>query len=185
MKAVPPNRYVLFFSIALVGCALDLATKSYLFARLEMPLPGGGPVWWVIPDVFGFQTSLNEGALFGWGQGMVAVFAVASVLAAAGILFWLFGLGAARDRWLTVSLACVMAGVLGNLYDRLGLPGLRWPAGFPHHAPGDPVYAVRDWILVMIGRWPWPTFNIADSLLVCGAGLLLWHAFFVKRPEAE
>jgi len=39
------------------------------------------------------------------------------------------------------------------------------------------VHAVRDWILVMIGNWPWPNFNIADSLLVCGAGLLLWHAF--------
>ena len=45
------------------------------------------------------------------------------------------------------------------------------------HTPGDPVYAVRDWIHVMIGTWPWPTFNIADSLLVCGAILLVWHAF--------
>jgi signal peptidase II len=136
----------------------------------------------VIPDVLGFDTSLNEGALFGWGQGKVAVFAAASVVAALGLLVWLFWFRAARDRWLTLSLACVMAGVLGNLYDRLGLPGLAWPAGFPGHAPGEPVYAVRDWILVMIGRWPWPTFNIADSLLVCGAGLLLVHAFVVKPP---
>ena len=39
--------------------------------------------------------------------------------------------------------------------------------------PATPVHAVRDFIQVMIGRWPWPTFNLADSLLVCGAGLLV------------
>ena len=31
----------------------------------------------------------------------------------------------------------------------------------------------------MIGRWPWPTFNLADSSLVCGAALLVWHAFLL------
>ena len=36
----------------------------------------------------------------------------------------------------------------------------------------------------MIGRWPWPTFNLADSSLVCGAALLMWHALFTK-PETE
>jgi lipoprotein signal peptidase len=36
----------------------------------------------------------------------------------------------------------------------------------------------------MIGNWPWPTFNLADSSLVCGAGLLVWHALFT-RPEPE
>jgi signal peptidase II len=59
----------------------------------------------------------------------------------------------------------------------LGLPGLEWNYASKLHEIGDPVYAVRDWILVMIGRWPWPTFNIADSMLVCGAILLVWHAF--------
>jgi len=35
---------------------------------------------------------------------------------------------------------------------------------------------VRDWILVMIGPYPWPNFNLADAMLVCGAALLAWHA---------
>ena len=34
----------------------------------------------------------------------------------------------------------------------------------------------------MIGHWPWPNYNLADSSLVCGAGLLIWHAF-VTREE--
>ena len=75
------------------------------------------------------------------------------------------------------------AGILGNLYDRLGLPGLVWPRD---HGPpaGAPVHAVRDFILVMIGPWPWPNFNLADSSLVCGAGLLFCHAFlWVEKAE--
>ncbi len=177
MKAVSPSRILVFFSIAVVGCGLDLWTKTLLFDWLGMP--GQQPVWWIVPDVFGFHTSLNEGALFGIGQGYTALFAVLSILAAGAVLVWLFVYGAAEDWLLTIALGCVMAGIFGNLYDRLGWPGLIWPQWHP--AAGEPVYAVRDWILVMIGTWPWPTFNIADSLLVVGAGLLLWHALFVSE----
>ena len=176
MKAVPASRYIVFFIVALAGCSVDLATKRWIFGCLG--IPGQRPTWWICDDLFGFQTSLNEGALFGMGQGMVVLFAVLSVIAAIGILFWLFYAGAATDWLLTVALACVMAGILGNLYDRLGLPGLQWPNG-------EPVYAVRDWILVMIGNWPWPTFNIADSLLVSGAVLLGWHAFRHDIPAKQ
>jgi signal peptidase II len=235
MKAIPLSRYLLFFAIALGGCALDLVSKSsvhtWLTAKgdrtkqaitragaepdrcpnaflstlmgakddaavealiqergntIPQDYVRGDPkefwrthghfILWLWPDVFGFEFSLNQGALFGIGQGMTPVFAGLSIAAAAAILWWLFRVGAARDLLLTTALGCVMAGILGNLYDRLGLPGLAYN--------GRPVYAVRDWILVMIGNWPWPTFNIADSLLVCGAGLLIWHAFWTK-PETQ
>ena len=175
MEAVPKSRYVVFFTIAALGCLVDLATKSYAFAQLGMPDRHREPSW-LWPGVFGFQTSLNEGALFGMGQGMVPLFAALSLLAAAGILYWLFVAGAARDWLLTLALGCVMAGVLGNLYDRVGLPGLVWDGADGIHQAGQPVYAVRDWVLVMVFGYHWPNFNIADSLLVCGAGLLILHA---------
>jgi signal peptidase II len=179
--AVPRSRYVLYFSLAGVGCLLDLVTKQLVFNWLGMP--GQQPAWWLIDDVVGIQTSLNEGALFGFGQGMVPVFSMLSIAAAAGIVTWLFWYGAARDRLLTAALGLVTAGILGNLYDRLGLPGLIWNYANQLHNAGDPVYAVRDWILVMIGRWPWPTFNLADSMLVCGAALLIWHALWVDPND--
>ena len=53
-----------------------------------------GRIWWLWQNVFGFQTSLNEGALFGMGQGFWPVFAALSVIAAIGILVWLFVLRA-------------------------------------------------------------------------------------------
>ena len=170
MKAVPLNRYIVFFSIAIAGCVVDLATKSWIFSH---PAVSNGQVWWIWQDVFGFKTDTNTGMLFGMGRGLTPLFAALSVAAALGILAWLFWAGAARDRLLCVALACVMAGILGNLYDRLGL----WNDGSRR--------AVRDWILVMIGKWPWPTFNIADSLLVCGAVLLAWHAFKVSPKDRQ
>ncbi len=183
MKAVPATRYLVFLLLASAGCAADLVTKRCVFAWLGMPDPRTPP-YWVWPGVFGFQTSLNEGALFGMGQGMVSLFSALSIAAVVGILYWLFVAGAARDWLLTVALACVTAGILGNLYDRLGMPGLTWNAASPRHEVGEPVFAVRDWILVMIGRFHWPNFNIADSLLVCGAALLVFHAYRHGR-EAE
>ncbi len=185
MRAVPVSRYIAFFSIAIAGCAADLATKAWIFGRLGFP---DGQVWWIAEDVFGFQTSLNLGALFGMGQGFSMALAILSVIAGLGILGWLFLGGAARSWLMTVALGCISAGILGNLYDRLGLPGLTWPYSDPHglFTVGEPVYAVRDWILVMIGKWPWPSFNIADSLLVCGAGALILHAFWGSSdPESD
>ena len=88
----------------------------------------------------------------------------------------------AVDLWLCIALSCVTAGIFGNLYDRLGLHGLTWPPDFQGHAVGEPVYAVRDFILLQVGQHRWPNFNVADSLLVCGAIMLLIHAF--KNPAS-
>lgn len=178
-KAVPSNRYVIYFSLAILGSLVDLATKSWVFNWLGGP--GERPPYWIIHSVLAIQTSLNEGALFGFGQGWVHAFSLLSLLAAAGIFYWLFIQRAAHEALLTTALGAVTGGILGNLYDRLGLPGLTWQRPWiidGLHQVGEPVYAVRDWIQVFIIKWPWPTFNLADSMLVCGAGLLIWHACF-------
>ncbi len=181
MRAVPLSRYFVFLLLVGGGFAVDLATKRWMFDWLGMP--GQRLPCWIRTDVFGFQTSLNEGALFGMGQGLVWVFAFLSIGAGVAICWWLFVVGAARQWVLTLALSGIMAGILGNLYDRVGLPGLVWRDANALHKIGDPVFAVRDWILVMFGNWPWPNFNIADSLLVCGALLLVWHAFFQREPK--
>jgi signal peptidase II len=157
----------------LLGCAADLVTKSWFFSWPELR---AGEVYWLWPGHVGIQLSWNEGALFGIGQGRVWLFVALSIAAAIAIPLWLFRYGAARDAWLTFALGCVMAGVLGNLFDRLGLHGEVWP---PHdERAGQTAYAVRDWMLWQANnRWRWPNFNVADSLLVVGAGVILLHAF--------
>jgi signal peptidase II len=184
MTAVPASRSLVFILIACLGCAIDLMTKKWVFDWLGQPDPNGHTHWfWT--NVVGFQTSLNEGALFGLGQGMVPVFALLSVVAALGIFIWLFYAGAARDWLLTIALGCITAGIFGNLYDRLGFHQLRWTFDYGVHSAGDRVYAVRDYVLVKFGSWSWPNFNVADSLLVCGAVLLFWQAFHTNRKAAS
>ncbi|PQO39151.1 signal peptidase II [Blastopirellula marina] len=167
LGAVPVSRYVLFFTLAVVGCGIDLWSKYAVFAWLGMP--GQNRYHWFIEPYVGFQTSLNEGALFGLGQGYTSVFAVFSVVAALGILYWLFIAKAAHDAILTTALGLITGGIFGNLYDRLGI----W---------GQP--AVRDFILFRYNdQYVWPNFNIADALLVCGAILMLWHSVFASTAS--
>lgn len=115
---------------------------------------------------------VNRGALFGWGGGRTdgqdlnVWFAVVSFLAAVGITYWSTRPAARSDRLLCASLGLILAGTLGNLYDRIVFSGVR---DFLHW------YRYFDW----------PVFNIADCCLVCGAGLLLAHAFFTVEREAE
>ena len=175
MVEVPRSRYLVFFSLAIGGCLLDLATKSWIFSRLGLP---GHDVEWLIPHYLGFQTSLNYGALFGIGQGFGFIFVSLSLVALTGILYWLFWIKAASDWTLTVALGGIAAGICGNGYDRLGLHGLT------HQ--GERILAVRDWVLIQLSpEWTWPNFNIADSLLVGGAMLLVWHAFTTPAPQAS
>jgi signal peptidase II len=139
--------------------------------------PSHNHVWWLWSGHVGIETSINTGALFGLGAGYWWLFAGLSVLALLGILTWLFIYRAAADRWLTVALGCVTAGILGNLYDRLGLWDTAGLLKQFHHG-------VRDWILVRYSpEWTWPNFNIADSLLVTGAIMLVVHAFVWREAK--
>jgi len=181
MSRVPVNRHVTFWSLAVLGCAADLATKEWIFSVQGAPGPGWPRTWWLWEGVLGLTTSLNEGTLFSLAQGGTPLFSALTVATIVGILIWLFRYEAAQSWLLTIALGLVMAGALGNLYDRLGIPGLAWQYANDLHAVGDHVYAVRDWIDVRIINWP--IFNLADSWIVCGAALLAWHSVFVATPQ--
>ncbi|MEZ6063152.1 MAG: signal peptidase II [Planctomycetaceae bacterium] len=123
MHGVPRNRMVTFGTLTALCVVTDLWSKDAVFSRFGL---NAGTDWildgWVR---FRLHTSLNFGALWGMGQGLSSVFALLSVAAFVGIIYWLFIRGAAHSLWLTVSLAFVAGGSLGNLYDRLGvmIPG--------------------------------------------------------------
>ncbi|MBL9165395.1 MAG: signal peptidase II [Planctomycetaceae bacterium] len=179
---IPFSRHFIFWALAWLGCAADLWSKHYMFSQPDLL---AHDIRWVWEGHAGFQLSLNEGALFGMGQGNVWVFAICATAAAVAIPVWLFVFGAARDRGLTIALGCILGGVIGNLYDRLGLPGLQWATWDP--ARSGTVHAVRDFVLI-VRRWPpqgqfdvWPNFNVADSLLVCGAIALFLISW--RRPD--
>jgi lipoprotein signal peptidase len=181
---MPERTYrVLLWSLALTGLVLDQASKYGAFYWLQK-VPDN--TWSVFQTADGrgfhlearFETDaegrtvphVNHGALFGFlrdhKSGANLGFAVVSLLAAAAIIWWSMQKNTARDRWLCAALGLILAGTLGNFYDRLVFNGVR---DFLHWD-----YA-----------FDWPVFNIADCCLVIGATLLLVQAFLApSRPKA-
>jgi signal peptidase II len=175
-RSVPLSHFFLFWVIALTGMSFDLATKSYIFSWLG-PQYQRPPVS-IIKNVLELQTSHNTGALWGFMRGVPhssLIFAGLSIIAAVGICYWLFLLGAARDRRLTMALGLIMAGALGNCYDRLVF-------GY-----------VRDFVHLKIEPigFDCAIFNFADNMLVIGAISLVLLALrpdtteSVEPPKAE
>ncbi|EMI19431.1 prolipoprotein signal peptidase, partial [Rhodopirellula maiorica SM1] len=117
--SLPKNRVVIFLGLAIVGAIADLWSKQAIFAWRG--LPGQKDIWWLIDGYFGIETAVNLGAVFGIGQGQGVIFASLSVVAGIGVLVWLFWFRAAHSMWLTVALGLISGGIIGNLYDRLGL----------------------------------------------------------------
>jgi len=131
-----------------------------------------------------FTLSTNPGVVFGLEMPPTVV-AIVSVITIA-MVFFFFASGDARAWTMHVALAFILAGALGNLYDRL-LGAVYVPA------MDNPIrHQVRDFINLgdihflpfKIGgydNYPW-IFNVADVLLVAGV-LLLMLNWFINRKE--
>lgn len=161
------GNFLLFAMIAIAGTLADLLTKYWVFSWRG--LPGQQPIWWLWEGYIGIETSLNTGALFGLGQDKVLWLAAFSGVALVILLAGLVCTRVLADRQMTVVLGIITAGIVGNLYDRLGI----WSWG----GDGPVIHAVRDWIRLSIRQHVWPNFNLADSFLVCSAVFLLWQSF--------
>ena len=180
-------RLLAVAAISLGGLAWDLWSKHQVFAALGCPqvlLPGPGvhPIWkgqvLGVAVQFQLETAINRGALWGMGQGQSWLFATLSFVAVGVIAYFLWNGQVTASRWLTVATGLLLAGTLGNLFDRLGLHGIR-------DENGQAVYAVRDFLDWFFGTFHWATFNFADTYLVAGAIMLVVHSFFVPPQETE
>lgn len=177
MGPLPRNRYVWFFTLAILGLVLDLVSKQLVFQQLGYPHGQRAEPFFSHWVTFTLVTSVNEGALWGIGQGYTWIFALLSVVAIVAVSVWLFVYKAARSLWLTIALGLIMSGTLGNLFDRVGLHGLT--------RNGEPLYGVRDFLLFIFGGWPWPVFNFADCFLVSGAIMLGVQALLTDEMASE
>lgn len=148
--------YALFLPITVVGATLDIWSKYAVFDWLEETL---SRQYSVIDGFMRFVLAENPGAAFSLFPGMTWLFIGVSFIALI-VINSLFGLGKLTPRLTLTAMACINAGIIGNLYDRLFNEG-----------------RVRDFIDVYVGSYHWPTFNVADSLLCIGVGILLVASF--------
>src|SRR5215212_4889576 len=107
-----------FFGTAAIGLTVDLWSKAAAVEHLAF-----GQVVRFIPGLLHFEYTRNYGAVFGLGQGQKVLFVTVSILAIA-FLTYLFA-SSGRARIYQIILGMLLAGVLGNMYDRVQLGYVR------------------------------------------------------------
>ncbi len=147
-------KFILLLSLPLY--VLDQCTK-----RLALQFINPFDAHNVIPDFFTLVNVTNNGAAFGTFKGNNTFFAGISILALVVVTVLLVRPHRA-DPWRDLSLALLLAGIMGNLTDRL-------------------LYGhVIDFLLFNLHvRYadPWPAFNVADSCISIAVVLFIIHSF--------
>lgn len=161
-KAISLMRLLAF--ITLPAYLLDQATKWTVLLNMEY-----GDDRLVIPGFFNLVHWRNTGAAFSFMSNSNGFFMGLSLVAVVvmAVLAWR---GKFRDRVGGVAWALLLAGILGNLTDRV-LHG-----------------SVVDFLLFDLHvpfANPWPAFNVADSCIFVAAGLFIWQSFQEGAAERK
>ena len=147
-----------WFVAAAVIVLADQLVKWVVLSQLRP----GEPI--AVTGFFNLVLVFNRGAAFSFladAPGWQRPFFIAVALIAAAIVSWMLWRYPAR-RLLCAALALILGGALGNLWDRVA---------FGH---------VVDFLDFHAMGWHWPAFNIADSAISVGAGLLIAESFLRK-----
>ncbi|MBI3856033.1 MAG: signal peptidase II [Planctomycetes bacterium] len=166
---------ILFFAVALAGAGLDLLTQHLAFEHIQRFQEVS-----VVDGYFSFGRTTNPGVVFGMGAKGKTVWQVISIVAVPVILAIFYTVR--KPKWiLTISLGMILAGTIGNMYDRVfaQIDGVR-------------IHEVRDFIKFFYrpasgGEKVWPLFNLADAFICVGVLLLTIEMMFFdekkKSPE--
>ena len=167
-----PPRLVLAAIVFVVGLGADLWSKAWAWNNLKPP---GKPVT-VIDPLFELSYSFNTGAAFGFLNrfSWAREFFIVVTLLAMGYMLWLALKMPTTKRYGFVAVALVASGAAGNLHDRIV------------RANDAGQHGVVDFLKI---NYPWggswPTFNIADVLLLVGVGLLFFYLRAYEKTQAE
>lgn len=151
---------MVYYLIALVMFLIDQGTKFLIAKNLELyeQIP-------VIGNFFLITSSRNRGAAFGILQDQLWFFIVVTIAVVAGIVWYLRKMTKEGRKLLPTALALVLGGALGNFIDRLLM--------------GE----VVDFLQFNFGNYTFPIFNIADSCIVIGVGLIILDTILDGRRE--
>ena len=165
-----PRRWKLFLVIAFMSLILDQGTK--LWARVSLPVaPAGctipydvvagrcrGEAVAVIDGFWDWRLGFNPGSAFGMFGSQTGARVFLSLIGIGAVLLMLWMVHKAKDenRRLVIALGLIVGGALGNLVERIR------------------VGVVTDFIVLRYHEHEWPTFNVADIVLVIGVGMMLF-----------
>jgi signal peptidase II len=154
-------KFILFVSLPLY--ALDQWTKQMVLRLISPDEPRV-----LVSDFFSVVNVTNTGAAFGSFRGNNTFFIAISSLALV-IVVGILLRARTPDRWRDLSLALLLAGILGNLTDRLLYGHVIDFLLFDLHIP----YA-----------HPWPAFNVADSCISVAVVLFIIHSLWRQKSQS-
>jgi signal peptidase II len=147
------RRVIVMAVVAALALAADQITKSVALTELR-----NGPVHVIGP--FSFVITYNTGVAFSLGVGLTLPIVLIALVVVGGLVAFARHVPSLPAA---VAIGLVLGGALGNLSDRL----------FRGHGG-----AVVDFVHSTF----WPTFNVADSCIVCGG--ILFALVLLRRPPA-
>ncbi|GGF37840.1 lipoprotein signal peptidase [Marmoricola endophyticus] len=157
-----PGPYVLtFLGVGVLSLVVDQVTKALAADRLA-----DGASVRVVGDLLRFTLVFNPGAAFSTGTQFTVGLSVLAIVASVVVLW--FGFRARTPLW-SVGLGLLLAGVTGNLADRL------------FRAPGP----MRGHVVDFLQLPSWPVFNVADMCINVGAVVLVLQAFRGVRLDGR
>ncbi|MGB7963408.1 MAG: signal peptidase II [Propionicimonas sp.] len=143
--------------IALVGVFADQATKTLALSQLDPARPVS-----LLGGLLTLQLIRNPGAAFSMGENFTVLLSLIAVAAAAGVVGWL--LPRVRHTGWAVATGCLLAGIVGNLIDRL----FREPGPFRGH------------VIDFLQLPHFAIFNVADMFITAAALIVLWLTLVTK-----
>ncbi len=183
-----PRAWITLGVVWIAALTLDLWTKSEAFAHVasapvvlaprevvsepSFRLPWHEGVHAISPDLLDLHLVVNHGAVFGIGQnarGLFIGFTAVAVAAGVFIFGWWTRAGA---TWAHIAIGLILAGGVGNLYDRIVYGAVR---DFLYMLPRRHLPFDFAWPGGSREIFPW-VFNGADVFLLCGMALLILHA---------
>lgn len=165
------------FTLAALLIVADQAVKALILhaGREAFPID-------VIPGFFRLTFTENRGGVFGMLHAATEpwrTLLLVGVPLAAIVLISVLILRSASADWLSrLGLALILGGAIGNQIDRLRMGFVLDYLDF--YVEGN---ALGDWLLRTFGQNHWYNFNVADSAIVVGAGVLLVDAFLQMRRK--
>jgi len=156
------NKYF-WLLVTIVIFAADRVSKILVAKNLVLNLPLG------VFSNFNLFYTQNTGAAFSFlndaGSWHTWLFIVIGMVAICLLVFWELQITA--NRWLQFTLALILGGTLGNVFDRV-------------------VYGyVIDFLDFYFGIWHYPAFNLADSAICVGAAMLAIDIFIKRKTTAN
>ncbi|MEW6009430.1 MAG: signal peptidase II [Candidatus Omnitrophota bacterium] len=146
-----------FFLFSLLIFLLDILSKRLVLNSLFF-----GESIPVIRGIFHISLVANTGTAFGLFKGLATFFTLFSIIAVIAIIY-ILSVSKNLNRLYNFALSLILAGALGNLLDRI----------------------IYGFVVDFLDFRIWPVFNVADSAITIGVGLLIYKTIFIKEKISD